>query len=394
MTIPTKLTNTTQADLERLISDMVQEGPHIDFKRDLPAAWDNSAKSEFLADVSAFANAGGGDVIYGVAEDGTAVATAVVPQVPTNIDQEVLRMQDFLLHQVEPRMPGIQVFAVPVSVGTASGHAVVIRVPQSWAGPHRVKLGQHFYIREGQRKRQLDVPELRGLFVRSESQAQRVRDFRTERLGKILSGDVPQKLVAGPVMVVHIVPVQSALGLVQIDPVEYSNERHVPVLGATTGWARMNIDGALAVRNPNDEGTHGYSQLFRNGFLEATKTYPRRGSEERVNFPSRQYEEHVIALLRAFRVELKHQRVDPSCTVMLSLLQADELKLGVHDPHDFLDEHQTLFDRRTLVIPDVLAAAEVAPEAALKPVFDMVWQAAGLERSSNYNAEGVRIPRN
>jgi hypothetical protein len=392
MTIPAKLTDTTQADLERLIADLVQEGPHIDFKSDLPAAWDNSAKSEFLADVSAFANAGGGDVIYGVAEDGTAVATAVVPQVPANIDQEVLRMQDFLLHLVEPRMPGIQVFAVPVSVGGASGHAIVIRVPQSWAGPHRVKLGQHFYIREGQRKRQLDVPELRGLFVRSESQAQRVRDFRTERVGKILSGDVPHKLIDGPLMVAHIVPVQSALGLVQIDPVGYSTQRYVPVLGASPGWARMNIDGALAVRGSNVEGTHGYSLLFRNGFLEATKAYPRRGDEQRVNFPSLAYEEQLIALLRAFRVELKHHQIEPSCTVMLSILQANQLKLGVRDTYGFLDKHQTLFDRHTLVIPDVLAPADIAPEVALRPMFDMVWQAAGLERSRNYNAEGVWAP--
>lgn len=390
--LPAKLTDATQADLERLISDGVQEGPHIDFKRDLPATWDNSAKSEFLADVSAFANAGGGDVIYGVAEDGAAVATALAPQAPANIDQEVLRMQDFLLHQVEPRIPGAQVFAVPVSVGATSGHAIVIRVPQSWAGPHRVKLGQHFYIREGQRKRQLDVPEIRALFVRSETQTQRVRDFRTERLGKLLSGEGPHLLAEGPVMVVHLVPVQSALGLVHIDPVQYSNQRRVPVVGATTGWARLNIDGALAVRTSNEGGAHGYSQLFRNGFLEATKVYSRRSENQRANLPSRQYEEHLIALLREFRIELKHQNVEPSCSVMLSLLRADEMKLGVR-ADDFMDDHQTLFDRRTLVIPDVLAPGDVAPELALKPVFDMVWQAAGLEGSDNYNAAGVWAPR-
>lgn len=391
MTIPAKLTDTTQSHIERLVSEKVQEGPHIDFKRDLPAAWDNSAKSEFLADVSAFANAGGGDVIYGVAEDGNATASAVVPQTHSSIDQEVLRMQDLLLNQVEPRMPGAHVFPVPVTVGATSGHVVVVRVPQSWAGPHRVRLGQHFYIREGQRKRQLDVPELRGLFLRSETQAQRVRDFRAERLGKILSGDAPQKLVDGPVLVAHLIPVQSALGLVQIDTAQYSNQRYVPVLGASSGWARMNIDGALAIRNIDQGGfTHGYSQLFRNGFLEATKTYPRRGTEERVNFPSSRYEEDVVALLRTFRAELLHHEVEASCTVMLSLIRADEMRLGVGN-NWFLDDHQTLFDRATIVIPDVLAAADVEPATALKPAFDMVWQAAGFTHSGNYDASGAWV---
>jgi hypothetical protein len=37
MTLPAKLIDTTQEHLERLIADEVQEGSHIDFKRDLPA---------------------------------------------------------------------------------------------------------------------------------------------------------------------------------------------------------------------------------------------------------------------------------------------------------------------------------------------------------------------
>lgn len=59
MSLPSNLLETTQADIERLIADRTQEGPHLDFKRDLPGVWDNSAKHELLADVTAFANSGG-----------------------------------------------------------------------------------------------------------------------------------------------------------------------------------------------------------------------------------------------------------------------------------------------------------------------------------------------
>lgn len=188
MSLPANLLDATQAHLDELVTSATVEGPHLDFKRDLPVVWDNATRNEFLADTSAFANAVGGDVIYGIDEVGGAQAGAVVPQVLQNIDHETMRLQDFLLHSIEPRLPGTQIRAIPVEVGGVVGHVMVVRVPQSWAGPHRVSTNQQFYVREGARKRQLNVPEIRGLFLRSEDQAQRVRDFRTERLGTILSG--------------------------------------------------------------------------------------------------------------------------------------------------------------------------------------------------------------
>jgi hypothetical protein len=390
--LPANILQTTQADLEQLIAAQAQEGPHLDFKRELPAAWDDRSKVKFMADVTAFANAGGGDIIFGMDENADAQASAVVPQALASADEEVRRLQDFILNLAEPRLPGTQVYALPVSVGGVDGHVVIVRVPQSWAGPHRCRPNLHFYVRDGLRNRQLDVPEIRGLFLRSESQAQRVRDFRTDRLGKILSGEAPHRLAPGPLLVVHFGPTQAALGLVQVNPVPYSTDRRLPVLGTTAGLSRLNIDGALCVRNPTPEGTHGYSQLFRNGFFEATYVLIRRNNAGKAHLPSTAYEEHLIALLKAFRGELVHLGIEPEMTVMMSILGADDVQLGVATNHDFLDEHQTLFDRRTVVLPDVLAPGDVAPDLALKPVFDLVWQGAGFPGSRNYNAAGEWAP--
>ena len=47
MSLPERLFAAEQIHLERLITDGVQEGPHIDFKRDFPSAWNNDAKNEF-----------------------------------------------------------------------------------------------------------------------------------------------------------------------------------------------------------------------------------------------------------------------------------------------------------------------------------------------------------
>ena len=51
--------------IQRLIDNSVCEDSHIEYKAELKFRSDDD-KKELLADVSAFANAGGGNVIYGV----------------------------------------------------------------------------------------------------------------------------------------------------------------------------------------------------------------------------------------------------------------------------------------------------------------------------------------
>lgn len=113
----------------------------------------------------------------------------------------------------------------------------------------------------------------------------------------------------------------------------------------------------------------------------------------RVLLASRSYEEHLIALLGNFRGELDRLDINGECAVMLSLLRADEVKLGVQSDWGFDDPHQTLFDRKILVLPDIVARSEVSPEKAMKPAFDLMWQAAGFVGSRNYNNVGEWVLR-
>ncbi|MGA4005805.1 helix-turn-helix domain-containing protein [Ralstonia nicotianae] len=398
MAIPTKLADTTQAHLDQLVTNQEQEGPHLDFKRELPVNWDAGAKHDFFADASAFANAGGGDLVYGIAEDNHGLAASLVP-LALNPDETALRLADLLLNGVEPRMPGVQVQPVAVEVEGVSGFVFVVRVPQSWGGPHRVRSNYKFYVREGNRKRELDIPEIRGLFLRSESQAQKVRDFRAERLGKILSGEAPCKLVAGPVWVLHVIPTQAALGVGSLDPLPYLDfaRRQIPSLGGTGTHTRVNLDGALGLRNPTAEGlTHGYTQFFRNGFVEAVYVISRPAGEDaqRSVLPGTAYENFAAQFLTRVRAELQHAGFHPEVTVMMSLLGADRVELGFNRFNWNVDATQGRFDRTTVVLPDVLVPAEAEALSGLKPMFDLVWQAAGMHGSINFNAAGEWNPPN
>ncbi len=393
MPLPARLLDITQSDIERLVVDRVQEGPHLDFKRELPSAWDDKAKHRFMADVTAFANAGGGDIVYGIDEDADAQAVSVVPQMVASIDQEVRRLQDFLLNLAEPRLPGTQVYAVPVTVSSNSGHAIVIRIPESWAGPHRVKTNQHFFVRDGLRNRQLDMPEIRALFLQSENRAQRIRDFRSSRLGKVLTGEVPYKLSANTVLVLHLVPLQAVIGFVDVDPVQYLGQRRqIPIVASPSGavTSLVNLDGVAGARNLVESGTNGYTLLFRNGFIESTWVLGSGSPAYQAVLPGGVYEDYVAQFVTAARQELTHWGLDGQAVVMLSVLNAKAVTLGIQRP--YAQPETGNFDRDVLIVPDVELPDKSDIRVELRPLFDLVWQSAGFSGSPHYDSAGNWVP--
>ena len=97
----------TEEDLQDLIDNSVLERKTIEYKQSLPSNSD-SAKKEFLADVSSFANASGGDLIYGIIEDrNTGLPETLDGLAIDNVDQEILRLDSMIRDGIEPRLLGV-----------------------------------------------------------------------------------------------------------------------------------------------------------------------------------------------------------------------------------------------------------------------------------------------
>lgn len=56
----------TEADLQRLVEDRVEENRQLEYKRDIPGTSD-ADKREFVRDVVSFSNSAGGHIIFGIA---------------------------------------------------------------------------------------------------------------------------------------------------------------------------------------------------------------------------------------------------------------------------------------------------------------------------------------
>src|SRR5215211_901458 len=156
----------TEADLQSLVENRVREAKVLDYKRALPDKLERQ-KREFLYDVSSFANASGGDLIFGVTEiDG--VASEISGLESGNVDEDILRLESIIRDGIEPRIPGLGIRAVSLQTTKV---VLIVRIPKSFASPHVVKYDGtfKFYSRTSAGKYQIDVAELRTLFALSET---------------------------------------------------------------------------------------------------------------------------------------------------------------------------------------------------------------------------------
>lgn len=383
-----------KADIESLVSNSVAEGRFIEYKQQLPGGSDED-KREFLADVSSFANAGGGDLIYGIVEkrDAAGKPTGTPEQVDglagVNADAEIRRLDEIIRAGIDPRIPGIRVRNID---GFPSGPVLLIRIPKSWAGPHMVifKNLSRFYSRTSALKYQLDVREMRSAFLASGDQRAKITALRTERLGKIVANEGPVMLPELPKVILHLVPLSVLDSTTQLDLTPLQNDHaKIPPLHSSGCSARHNLDGLLTYSQyRSDQPIQTYLQVFRSGVFEAVATKLLIQQEGKLQIPASAMEQKILEGMVKYLVAMKGIGVSLPVVVMLTLHGVKGYRLLFKsDWYDYNELHP--IDRNTLLLPDVLLEDfATPPDILLKPAFDALWQAAGFAKCNSYGSNG------
>ena len=379
----------TADDIQALADNEVGESRTLDYKQSLPGKPDEERR-EFLADISSFANASGGDILFGVTEkrDEGGKCTGVpgeitgIPEV--NIDAVKLALESIVRDNIEPRLPGFQIRAIE---GFPQGPLVLIRIRQSWLSPHMVtyKGSSRFYSRNSAGKYPLDVTELRSAFLLSEGKAQRITRFRDERLAKLVADETPIPLVDGARLVMHVLPLagqeagpryETPLPLVRDDP-------DFQPLFCRDNDDRYNLDGLVRYQyNPDTGKSLSYLQMFRNGGLEAVLVF---GSEPGP-IAGAALETDIIEGLNRYRQGGDRVGVTLPLVVMLGVFGAKGYWVQ-SERHNRPNGHT--IDRDNLLLPDVMIEdSETETDVLLRPVFDALWQASGWSHCRDYDDQG------
>ncbi|NBB73046.1 MAG: hypothetical protein GVY35_05130, partial [Bacteroidetes bacterium] len=301
------LSQVEESDLYVLIENSVPEGRNLEYKRELVR------QEKILAEVTSFANAGGGVLILGVAEE-ERCASDLHPIRVDDVDEQLQWFENLMRNGVDPRITGHQIKPVPIE----EGFVFLIGVPRSWAAPHRVQSNRHFYTRNSAGRHAMDVSEIRAAFEQTGSALDRIKEFRTERIGRIVAGETPVPLPNEPKYVLHIVPFEAFTRSTSIDITGIEPPELRP-LRATSYNDRLNLDGFMTY--PHVDGTTPcYTQLFRNGAIEAVTANVAHSVENNLFFNGKAIDDITVQGLTRYLDLLQTLNVNPPFAVTLSLL--------------------------------------------------------------------------
>lgn len=389
--IQKKLSDVMKDDIKQLVDNQIPESKTLEYKSALPGNGDED-KREFLADVSSLANTDGGDLVFGVFEDKGVINKDFGIEIP-NSDIEIQRLENLMRDCLDPRInTDLRVISV-----SDKKSVLVVRVKPSINSPHRVifKDSNRFHKRNSNGKYEMDVSELKNAFGANEKLSDKIRVFRKKRFFDLKTNCGPVKLKNTKFfLMVHIIPFSGF-----IDPNKLSNRQLLDIkensdkakpmndLGFNS---RFNLDG-VCVYAGGTSGSVSYNQVFRNGIIEGFDLrVVESGSQENAQGEKVLYMEtlelKLINFIRQNLVLLSELEVDPPYFVFATIAGIEGRI--IKNSRDFFESSEKIFED-DIFLPEVVIndfgdnVAEL-----LKPIFDMIWNAAGFSQSPSYDNDG------
>lgn len=212
----------------------------------------------------------------------------------------------------------------------------------------------------------------------------RLESYHRERVEALLGGSSPLYKPENGVILLHLIPEKSVVGRNRFsgsDLKEHGGQ--MPAFGEQIGSPRFNVDGLIERNRTKD--VRAYSQLFRDGRLESVMsdlTWPQdRESLIRFNV----CEQGLFRVSDAYTKFCQGIGIQTPIWVFTSLLNCK----GARPPsnHHWIDNSEHYIDRSPAHLPELkITSFPITPH--LRPLCDSIWQAAGIERSPNFDEHG------
>lgn len=393
MSIKKPIGEISEPDLQNLITEQEAESRAIDYKVILNLDVDKG-REDFRKDVAAFANSAGGDLVIGMRdENGIPVDLSGFSLGSSSQEQYRLRLLDILQSRIKPRIQGVEIR--PLQLANKEW-AAIVRVPRSFARPHQVEIGNkdfQFWFRHDGGNQRMDIDEIRDSILGTTSLADRIRQFRAERIGNIISGETPIPMAPGPKIILHLIPFASMATPPVYDLSKFGQGplQHLMPIREGLDTFRHNFDGFLTTcagidpRQPNS-----YLQIYRSGIIEAVDgLIGFYGQEQRI-FPATFAENEILKAIKRFLNIQKDLEVTTPLALSVSLVGVMGYRITPSNTYSFFAGGLTPIDRDVLNIPEVLLEGyDGKPYSFMRPIFDAIWNASGFAACPNYNELGV-----
>lgn len=378
------LATITEDDLDQLVANRVPESDFLDFKRE-PGFEADAGKREFVKDVVAFANSGGGVLVYGIDEERVDGKPSGVPasfsgfDVP-NEDALIRQCRSMLDDGVDERIAGVEIRAV---FKAADGKAaLIVRVPRSLQAPHQVIRDKdfRFYGRNGAQRSVLTRSQVRDIVLRNADRYEAIRRQHAARVSAY------RDRCSDPFWMFHVVPLVAqpdAFDLTDRNVFEPLRTTLTPPMSdALPGWNWYHCLDGFKVEGPVRAAN--YSLLMRDGSFEFVEKVALDAEE----LYSGQIEKEVFASFSKAATHYGEGRLSLPFVVCLTLRGLEGKRLAI--PTGFYERSPKRFPINEITFDPILVSTlNEKPWDLMKPWIDLIWQAAGWPRPLTYNDDGT-----
>jgi len=393
------------AVIESLANLRVREDRTLDFKRALNLG-SSEDQSEFLKDVTAFANGSGGTLLYGVSEGNGENEGLIVgfPGLELPQPDSTHQLIDNLLRSsVDERIIGVLHRSVPRKDGR---YYYLVRVPPSQLAPHMVMHGRHKYkcfLRANTTTDTMDARQIKETALRAASAIDRalsiVEDRRRLLIARAHRAPEEGGLADHPTddtsqLLLHIVPLFPTPGGFAI-----SDDRIVQRLAAVSplGYSTGNLERRFTL-----EGLYLQAYTIRAAYLRSgAAEFVESGIAEAPHL-RRGHAEPSPRILRAWQIAQDVLTTLDQCAgltgagllplpVALGIALSDVrgARLEWHPRGSRVTPEESEADVVALT-PVVLHNWDAAASEQVRGLFDEMHQSWGLQRDPNYR-DGQRL---
>lgn len=256
-----------QNSLVKFLGAKIKEDLYLDYKVDLSSSEKRKAHKEFLKDVTAFANANGGNILIGVCE----------PSEDLTIDKQLLGiananeysqdLERLTVSNIDPRISGLRIKVVPLSNNKS---VIAIHIPPSLNRPHMVNYDSHrtFYMRHSESSFPMTTHEIRNSVMESLSAEEKAKNYLNEKEADIRDyflDNTPSFIIQA----MPLISLESSWDIFdkKIEKIMLGDSRRYNYLYdlASNMMPRPTIDGLLG-RDQRDN-PNWQTEIHRNGYV-------------------------------------------------------------------------------------------------------------------------------
>ena len=181
------LDTVTLNDINDLIKNKVEESRTLDYKRTL--SFDEKGTRQLLKHISSFANANGGNIIYGISENG-GIPTNIIGLTfdelgVKDIDDLTLKISGKVEMCLDPGIKNLELKKIDIDIDR---FILIIKIKKSYIAPHRMRIGQdhEFYMRGDKTTYPMDTRDLKTAFTSSLALNEQIKQYKTNKVYEIL----------------------------------------------------------------------------------------------------------------------------------------------------------------------------------------------------------------